>query len=1184
MNPAPDPAPSSLHATLRGIVDEFRRMSGADIVSLYLYDPASHSYFAPVADGVPEEGLLGSLSDMRDQLARYRADATQGKAPSELRLNHYGPNVWLTVTRQRLYSIDAAQDIDSSFIRRHRIQTVLGLPLISGETLVGLLYLDYVKGPRSETLTRTHPTPEQVKALERRAGEAAIAIERACAGEERAAINAISRLAAELSAPSDGENADGRGFRGRLERALEVLRQVVHFPAVAVYALGTQRARLELVGASGLPTAPSAIDVLDSPNAAIGGTAELVESEQLERELGATGHSPVARFPMRTGERPFGYLVFLNQDRLAYLRRATTTAVHFQTIADLVAGAVANQRLVAALEDTNHILETLSRTSSVLLKPGATRLQVLDAIARHLTDKAVPEFAFDLASVFLLDASPGKAERAIVDSQQLIVRQAAGAATDDDIDATPVDASHPNDGGFPRVPRWVQTPNRPLTSDDVLAYSAKHWQTVIVGAAPGSNASDPGDFVARYPADQIERHNVPALRSDGTVCALVPAILIRPNPLVRPPDSQPAPAPFSLDGDIYEASHHQDLVRVFVPFGLDPKARATGVVEAGYHRSHNRLLDRTSIEALRACAAQVAVAIETARMYEEVKRHAEQLEITGDVSKAIASSIDLDQTLRLVARNMVRLIDASLCQIALYEQDGSAWYGAAASDGEEAWRRLRAERPEASFLFDLLDRRAPLVVDDVLSSEQINPLYARQFGIRSLLALPLFVDDQPIGAVILAQRERMRSFTGEEVQRTSGLAHQAAIALKNARVHTLSEEEHHIQKDVVLVGFGQWAQKAYQHLLTLKQFYNFKTHVVAPDRGEDKRAAMADLVKQVVGNGDAFYWDSPTAPAREQLRRQLESSCYVITYVVTPAPTHLPVVAEYYGLSNVIVIEKPLGASPEAYREFLDSVDGGVEIVAADHYYFKLEVRLLQVLLAEEKTLKTFLDTVEEIEIELLEEKPLVGAAAEIGIIADMFPHAFAIVSLFTPIDRIQLATSTTPLEIGRQEPIQGEKETYVRLVASFPHQGRSVRLVIVAGKGVENSKWIKLSGEQRVGGRRAFYKFDFGKGEAIDGTQTNLRAAVRPIREAGIPDTAHLSMLRHILEKRHPAVGILAIREAMRSNQRIQEIEAMAADLLARGAWTPYQQGQRPDLGKPRALRPVAEPTITNGTVVRLG
>lgn len=905
--------PSRVHSVLRGIVDDLQNESGAAIVSLYLYDAESETYYAPIAKGVPEAGAIASLTDMRDQLARYRSDAAQGKAPSDLQLKHYGPNVWLTATGRPFYTTDAPNDIDSSFIRRHQIQSVLGLPLLHDDTLVGLLYLDFVGPKHPGAKTPPGLTPDQIASLERRAVEAARVIDRALAGEERAATTAIGRVAAHLSAMPERGIHDSERFRQRLDGALDLFRETVGFEAVAVYELGARRGQLDLISAQGLPNPPAMLDVPTDVALGMGSSGDLVDSELVQHGLLATGFHLVATFPLRMQERLQGYLMILSEDQLAYHRRAGSTRLHWQIIADVIAG---------------------------------------------------------------------------------------------------------------------------------------------------------------------------------------------------------------------------------------------GLV--------------------------------TARLYEEVKRHADQLEITSDVSKAIASSIDLDQTLRLVAKNMVRLIDASLCQIALYEDDGSAWYGAAASDDEESWRRQRGERPSSSFLFDVLDRRAPLVVEDVANSELISPHYARVFGIRSLLALPLFADDQPIGAVVLAQRDRIRSFTAEEVQRADGLAHQAAIALKNARLHGLSEEERHIQKDVVLLGFGQWAQKAYEHLLTLKQFYNFKTHVVAPDRGEAKRAAMDDLVKGVIENGDAFYWDSPATPARDQLRRGLESSCYVITYVVTPAATHLPVVAEYYDLSNVIVIEKPLGASPEAYRQFLDSVEGGVEIVAADHYYFKLELRLLQTLLTEEKTLKAFLDTVEEIEIELLEERPLTGTAAEIGIIADMIPHAFAIASLFSPIDRIQLTDDATPLAIGRQVPAEGEKETYARLVARFPHRGRSVRLVIVTGKGVENSKWIKLSGEQRVGGRRAFYKFDFGKGVAIDGTQTNLRAAVRTIREAGVPDTAHLSMLRHILDKRHPAVGILAIREAIRSNQRIQEIEAIANDLLARGEWTPYQQGQRPDLGKPRQLHAVEEATPENA-VVRL-
>ena len=53
--------------------------------------------------------------------------------------------------------------------------------------------------------------------------------------------------------------------------------------------------------------------------------------------------------------------------------------------------------------------------------------------------------------------------------------------------------------------------------------------------------------------------------------------------------------------------------------------------------------------------------------------------------------------------------------------------------------------------------------------------------------------------------------------------------------------------------------------------------------------------------------------------------------------------------------------------------------------------------------------------------------------------------------------------------------------------------------------------------------------------------------------------MLRHVIEKRHPAVGILSIREAIRANQRVRELEAIAVELPARGEWTSYAVGTRP-------------------------
>src|ERR1700680_5081674 len=93
---------SGLAAVLRGVVADMQHASGADIVSIFLYEESSGTYYAPFANGQPQESLLDSLADMREQLARYTTDLSQGKVPDDFAIHHYGSTVWLRITGQKL--------------------------------------------------------------------------------------------------------------------------------------------------------------------------------------------------------------------------------------------------------------------------------------------------------------------------------------------------------------------------------------------------------------------------------------------------------------------------------------------------------------------------------------------------------------------------------------------------------------------------------------------------------------------------------------------------------------------------------------------------------------------------------------------------------------------------------------------------------------------------------------------------------------------------------------------------------------------------------------------------------------------------------------------------------------------------------------------------------------------------
>src|SRR5438270_12633829 len=134
---------TGLAGVLRAVVADMQSASGADIVSIFLYEESTRRYYAPFATGQPQESLLDSLADMTEQLGRYADDASQGKVPDDLGVHNYGSTVWLTVTRRPLVARDAPSQIDSTFIRRYQVQATIGLPINPDDRLLALFYLNY---------------------------------------------------------------------------------------------------------------------------------------------------------------------------------------------------------------------------------------------------------------------------------------------------------------------------------------------------------------------------------------------------------------------------------------------------------------------------------------------------------------------------------------------------------------------------------------------------------------------------------------------------------------------------------------------------------------------------------------------------------------------------------------------------------------------------------------------------------------------------------------------------------------------------------------------------------------------------------------------------------------------------------------------------------------------------------
>ena len=174
-------------------------------------------------------------------------------------------------------------------------------------------------------------------------------------------------------------------------------------------------------------------------------------------------------------------------------------------------------------------------------------------------------------------------------------------------------------------------------------------------------------------------------------------------------------------------------------------------------------------------AAQAAVAIENARLYESSTRWLRQLVGLNEIGNALASELELEPLLELVARRMRELVEARLVLIALPDGQGSLAITAAA--GRQDLVGMQFD-PHSSKVGRVLERGHPERVDAVVDDPEVDQRVARELGITSAMYLPLAVRGTPIG--IVAVHDKLAAdprFDEGDVRLAESLVARASIAV-----------------------------------------------------------------------------------------------------------------------------------------------------------------------------------------------------------------------------------------------------------------------------------------------------------------------------------------------------------------------------------------------------------------------
>jgi signal transduction histidine kinase len=170
------------------------------------------------------------------------------------------------------------------------------------------------------------------------------------------------------------------------------------------------------------------------------------------------------------------------------------------------------------------------------------------------------------------------------------------------------------------------------------------------------------------------------------------------------------------------------------------------------------------------------VAIDNARLYESSTRWLRQLETLNEIGNALASELELEPLLALVARRLQELVDARLVLIAL--PDGET-LRVAAAEGDSAYGVVGMELEfGGSKAGRVLERGRSERIDSVLDDPEIDQRATRRLGVHSALFVPLVVRGSAIGVVIAHDRRGPTPAFGEDDLRLAeSLAARAAIAV-----------------------------------------------------------------------------------------------------------------------------------------------------------------------------------------------------------------------------------------------------------------------------------------------------------------------------------------------------------------------------------------------------------------------
>lgn len=189
-----------------------------------------------------------------------------------------------------------------------------------------------------------------------------------------------------------------------------------------------------------------------------------------------------------------------------------------------------------------------------------------------------------------------------------------------------------------------------------------------------------------------------------------------------------------------------------------------------------------------AIAEQAAIAIMNARVFERtVSKEKEYLRVFRDVTKAVSSSLQLDEVLNMIVRKLPEVMALKAATIRLLDESGERLNLVAAQGLSEKYLQRGPVDMEENIREALHEK--PVAIHDVAKDPRVYyRKEAEEEGIKSMLTLPVIARGKIIGIMRLLTSQP-RDFSRQDIDFASALAEQCGTAIENARMYERQYKE-----------------------------------------------------------------------------------------------------------------------------------------------------------------------------------------------------------------------------------------------------------------------------------------------------------------------------------------------------------------------------------------------------------